>query len=113
MKQKQRNKRKKQQAKTRKQNKTKKKERKERKKNKRETEKERVKKGEEKKTKVKQRETLKNVQNAFFRRKTFSFLLKANKPNKKKNAKPKTKAQKNKEGLGPSEVARRATSPDP
>ena len=40
------------------------------------------------------------------------FLLKAKKGKQRKNTKKKAK-QKNKEGLGPSEVALWATSPDP
>ena len=71
-------------------------------------------------------ETLKNKQKRpFFRGKT-GFLVtqkqrketKNNPPKKQQNKQTKepnkrNKTQKNKEGLGPSEVALRATSPDP
>ena len=46
----------------------------------------------------------------FFRGKNRFFLLKAK---KRKQKQKKTKKEENKEGLGPSEVALWATSPDP
>ena len=52
------------------------------------------------------------TKNAFFRGKTGFFLLKAKK-GKQKKKQNKNKKTINKEGLGPSEVALLATSPDP
>ena len=74
-----------------------------------------------KKAQEKQRETLKNKQKMpFFRGKTgFLFSLrskerKEKQPKKKQNKQTKQQTKKtNKEGLGPSEVALRAISPDP
>ena len=64
--------------------------------------------------KEKQRETLKNKQKLPFSRgeNRFFCLIKAKK-GKEKKTKTKQKQKRNKEGLGPSEVALRATSPDP
>ena len=69
-----------------------------------------------KKAKEKQRETLKiNKKWSFFRGKTGFFVnwKKQIKESKEKNKNKKKQKQKNKEGLGPSEVALWATSPDP
>ena len=73
--------------------------------------------GGQKRLREKERETLKiNQKNALFRGKNrfFSIKNKERKGSKKKEHKNKTQTKKtNKEGLGPSEVALRATSPDP
>ena len=80
--------------------------RKENEKIKKETEKEKVKKGRPKKAKEKQRETFKNKQKCpvfFLGGGENSFSIKSKE----------TKGKVNEEGLGPSKVALRATSPDP
>ena len=78
------------------------------------TEKEKQKKGRPKKVKGERKRNIENKQKMpFSRGKTGSCLFK----NKERKAKKKNKYQKkpkeNKEGLGPSEVALWATSPDP
>ena len=75
-------------------------------KNEQESEKERVKRG-VKKTREKQRETLRNKKNTNSK-KINRILFFKNQTAKRKQNKP-----KNKEGLWPSEVPLRATSPDP
>ena len=61
----------------------------------------------------KERETLKNKEKMpFLGGKNSVFLLKPKKGTKKNKNKKQTK-RTNKEGLGPSEVGLRATSPDP
>ena len=70
-----------------------------------------------KKAREKQRETLKNKQKMpFFRGKNRFLSIKKTKKGeqrKKKQEQKKQKQKENKEGLGPSEVALWATSPDP
>ena len=80
-------------------------------KKKRETEKEKLKKGEPQKTKEKQRETLKNKQKFPFLGGNKFFILQSK---ERKGTTTNQKKQKivNEEGLGPSEVALWATSPD-
>ena len=83
-------------------------------KKKRETEKEKVKKGEAKKGYGERKgDTAKINKNALFwgGKQCFSIKNKERKGTKKKKNKRQQKT--NKEGLGPSEVALRATSPDP
>ena len=80
-------------------------------KNKRKTEKDKLKRGRPKEAKEKQRETLQNKQEMpfSFGEKQVFFQWETKKI--KENKKPKWQ-KKNKEGLGPNEVALRATSPD-
>ena len=70
--------------------------------------------GRPKKAKEKQRETLRNKQKCPFLGGKQVFCLLKTKKGKQRKKKQKPKKQKeNKEGLGPSEVALWATSPDP
>ena len=73
-----------------------------------------MKKGEAKKAKEEQRETLKNKPKMpFSRGKTRFFCSTKQRKERNKDKPPKNKKIINKEGLGPSEVALWATSPDP
>ena len=74
-----------------------------------ETEKDRVKRGEGKKAREKQREIAKQTKMPFSTGKTFFCSKNPSPPKKQRNKRNK----KIKEGLGPSEVALWATSPDP
>ena len=117
MKQKQRRKKRKERDKNKNQKKAKKKDKKEEKRTRtRERQRKRNRKrGRPKKAKEKQRETLKNQQKMPFSKGKQGFLCikQQRKERKKQNKRPKKQKIINKEGLGPSEVALRATSPDP